>query len=79
MEHRDRTEITLRSELARVLSRGDFPAERDTLLARLHDADVPAELTTRLARLTSDRPFGSVHELMVALGINAPENRARRV
>jgi hypothetical protein len=74
---RDAEDIALRSELARVLTRDNFPAERDTLLAKLQDADVPADLTARLARVSSDRPFTSVHEVMVALGINAPENRER--
>jgi len=70
-------DIALRSELARILSRGDFPAGRDTLLARLSDADAPAELIARLSRATSDQPFGSVHEVMVVLGINEPEHRPR--
>ena len=76
-EYGSAQDIVLRSELARLLSRGDFPAERDTLLARLADADAPAELVARLARVTSDRPFASVHDVMVALGINEPEHRAR--
>jgi hypothetical protein len=71
-------DIALRSDLARLLSRGDFPAERDTLLARLADVDAPAELIARLAGLTSDRRFASVHEVMVALGVNDPEHRAHR-
>jgi hypothetical protein len=75
----DATDIALRSELARVLSRADFPADRDALLARLADADAPAELTARLARVTSDRPFASAHDVMVTLGINAPEQRRRLV
>ena len=70
-------DIALRSELARVLSRSDFPADRDTLLDRLSDADASAELVARLAGVTADRPFGSAHDVMVALGINDPERRAR--
>jgi Protein of unknown function (DUF2795) len=66
--------IRLRSELARVLTSDDFPADRDALLARLEDADVPAALTAALARLSTDRSFASAHEVMVALGINAPEH-----
>jgi hypothetical protein len=70
-------DIALRSELARVLSRSDFPADRDTLLDRLSDADASAELVARLARVTADQPFGSAHDVMVALGINDPERRTR--
>lgn len=74
-QHPGAQDIALRSELARLLSRGDFPAGRDTLLTRLSDADAPAELIARLTRLTSERPFSSVHQVMVALGINDPEHR----
>jgi len=70
-------DITLRSELARVLTNDDFPADRDMLLARLADTDAPAALGVRVARLEPGRRFASAHEVMVALGINAPENRAR--
>ena len=70
-------DIALRSELARVLSRSDFPAERDTLLGRLSDADASAALVARVAGLTADRPFASAHEIMIALGINEPERRTR--
>jgi hypothetical protein len=66
--------ITLRSELARVLTSDDFPADRDALLARLEDTDAPAALTAAVARLGADRRFASAHEVMVALGINAPEH-----
>jgi uncharacterized protein DUF2795 len=75
--HQAAEDIALRSELARVLSRSDFPADRDTLLGRLSDADAPAGLVARLARVTADRPFTSAHEVMVALGINEPERRPR--
>ncbi len=70
-------DIALRSELARVLSRSDFPADRDTLLGRLSDADASGELVARLARVTVNRPFASAHEVMVALDINEPERRVR--
>lgn len=76
-QHQAAEDIALRSELARVLSRGDFPADRDTLLGRLSEADAPAELVARLARVTADQPFASAHEVMVALGINEPERRPR--
>jgi len=70
--------IALRSELARQLTRDEFPADRDTLLARLEETEAPAALLARLAQLSPDRRFDSAHEVMVALGINAPENRPQR-
>src|SRR5581483_4085615 len=69
----DAEAIELRSELAGLLTADDFPAGRDTLLARLADAGSPAALTGRLSRLDPGRRFASAHEVMVALGINAPE------
>jgi hypothetical protein len=74
---REAQEIALRSELARLLTRDEFPAGRDTLLARLEDKDASAALINRIAGLSQDRPFAGAHEVMVALGINAPENRPR--
>ena len=70
-------DITLRSELARVLTSDDFPADRDMLVATLADTNASAALSARVARLEPGRRFASAHEVMVALGINAPENRAR--
>lgn len=66
--------IMLRSELARVLTSDDFPARRDAVAARLEDADVPAALTDAVARLDPHQRFASAREVMVALGINAPEH-----
>ena len=68
-------DIALRSELARLLTRDEFPADRDTLLACLEDKDAPGALTARVADLPGDQSFATVHDVMVALGINAPENR----
>jgi hypothetical protein len=69
-------DIELRAELARVLTRDVFPAGQDELASRLADTDVPSELVTRVAELPRRR-FADVHEVMVALGINAPEQRDR--
>jgi hypothetical protein len=68
--------IALRSELARLLTRDEFPADRESLLARLEEADASAALSTSVAGLSPDRRFASAHEVMVALGINAPESRS---
>jgi hypothetical protein len=45
------------------------------LRARLEDKEAPAALVDRVARLSPDRRFASAHEVMVALGINAPEDQ----
>jgi len=65
--------VTERSELARIMSRDVFPADREALLARLADSDAPLGLTDRVARLPADRTFGGVRDVLTALGINSPE------
>jgi hypothetical protein len=70
-------DIELRAELARVLTRDDFPAVPEQLAAELADADAPAQLVDRVAALPSQQRFQDAHEVMVALGINAPEQRGR--
>jgi Protein of unknown function (DUF2795) len=65
--------IMLRSELARLLTNSDFPAGRDTVAAKLQDADAPAALIDAVTALSPGRRFENAHEVMVALGINAPE------
>ena len=68
-------DIALRSELARLLTKDEFPADRDALRDRLADKDASAALIGRVAGLDPGRDFASAHEVMVALGINAPEPR----
>jgi hypothetical protein len=65
----------LRTELARLMTRDWFPADRQAILARLEDADVPRDLPGRVEDLPAGQRFASAHEVMVALGINSPETR----
>lgn len=74
----DSRDIELRSELARLLTKDLFPADRDALLARLEDADAPADLSQRVATLPAGQRYASRHDVMVALGIASPETRERR-
>lgn len=68
-------DIELRNELARLVSRDVFPAGRDELVAVLRDRDASGPLISRVERLPGGRRFGGAHEVMTALGINAPEQR----
>ena len=63
----------LRSELARILTRDWFPADRDAIVARLGDSDAPQDLTDRVAALPENARFDSPRDVLVALGINSPE------
>jgi Protein of unknown function (DUF2795) len=69
----ERRDIELRSELARVVTKDFFPADRDALLARLTDTNAPPDLADRVAALPKGHRYGSPHDVMEALGINSPE------
>jgi hypothetical protein len=68
-------EFEQRSELARLMTRDWFPADRDALLARLADRDAAEDVTGLVTRLSAGRRFGSAHDVLVALGLNSPETR----
>ena len=66
-------DMELRSELARLLTRDLFPADREALLGALGERNASSGLTERVAALPSGRRFASAHDVMDALGITAPE------
>jgi len=66
-------DVAARSELARVITRDVFPADRKALLRKVADSDAGPGLADRLAQLPAGRRFGSVHEVLEALGITSPE------
>jgi hypothetical protein len=70
-------DFELRNELARVLTRDWFPADRDAMVTRLSDSDAPADLTDRVAALPASARFAAPRDVLVALGINSPETSDR--
>ena len=68
-------EFEQRSELARLMTRDWFPADRDALLARLAERDAAEDVTGLVTRLSAGRRFDSAHDVLVALGLNSPETR----
>lgn len=66
-------DVAARSELARVITRDVFPADRQALVRKVADSDAGPGLADRLAELPAGRSFGSVHEVLEALGITSPE------
>lgn len=68
-------DFELRNELARIMTRDWFPADRGAIRERLEDADAPPDLIDRIAGLPGGQRYGSVHDVLAALGINAPETR----
>jgi hypothetical protein len=69
------TEFELRTELARLMTRDWFPADRDALLGRLADRDAAEDVTGVVTGLSAGRRFDSAHDVLVALGLNSPETR----
>jgi hypothetical protein len=65
-----------RAELARIMTRDWFPADRGDVLRRLADADAAPGLIDRVAGLPERERFGSVHDVLEALGISSPETRS---
>ncbi|HXP56788.1 MAG TPA: hypothetical protein VN847_17595 [Streptosporangiaceae bacterium] len=61
--------IELRSELARLLTRDEFPLTRHALLAILEAKDASAALVERVSALPGRPHYQSTHELIEALGL----------
>ncbi len=70
-------DIEDRSELARIMTRDCFPTDLATLVTRLEAADASPDLVNRVSQLPEQRTFGNVHEVLEALGINAPKQGGR--
>lgn len=67
----------LRHELARVLTRDWFPADRDAVVARLADSEAPRDLVDRVAARPGSESYENPRDVLVALGINSPETKGQ--
>ena len=65
--------IELRSELARLLTRDEFPLARHALLAILDEKGASQALVERVSALPGRPHYRSTHELLEALGLARPE------
>jgi hypothetical protein len=65
--------IELRSELARLLTRDEFPLTRHALLAILDEKGASPALADRVSTLPGRPHYGSTHDLLEALGLAHPE------
>ena len=68
--------IELRSELARLLTRDEFPLTRHALLAILDEKGASPALTERVSTLPGRPHYQSTHELLETLGLAHPEDDA---
>jgi hypothetical protein len=69
----ERGNTELRSELARVLTKDLFPADKEALLARLEDNDASPDLSELVATLPKGCLFAAPHDVMDTLGMSSPE------
>jgi hypothetical protein len=70
--------IELRSELARLLTRDEFPLTRHALLAILDDKGASPALVERVSAMPGRPHYRSTHELLEALGLAHPEDEPDR-
>jgi hypothetical protein len=66
-------DVDRRSDLARYLTRGDFPADRDALLGFLDRSGAPDDVTDAIRRLPGGRRFAAFGDVVRALGIPTEE------
>jgi hypothetical protein len=66
--------IELRSELARLLTRDEFPLARHALLAILDAKDASPALVERVSAMPGRPHYQSTHELIEALGLAHAED-----
>lgn len=66
------TDIEARSDIARFLGRGVWPADRDTLVATATENQATDAVLSRLQSLPQGREFTNVQEVAVELGIAEP-------
>ncbi|HEY2277276.1 MAG TPA: hypothetical protein VGI00_02905 [Streptosporangiaceae bacterium] len=68
--------IELRSELARLLTRDEFPLTRHALLAILDEKGASPALADRVSSLPGRTHYPSTHDLLEALNLAHPEEDA---
>ncbi|GAA2101174.1 hypothetical protein GCM10009801_74210 [Streptomyces albiaxialis] len=69
--------VALRSDLARHLERGIYPADRSAVLACLRRNHAPDRLLDVAARLPAGDTFTNVQDLADALGLETEESGGR--
>lgn len=67
------TDIEARSDIARFLGRGVWPADKDALLETAAQNDATDAVLARLQRLPEGETFENMQAVAYALGIADPE------
>lgn len=72
MSQRD---VKVRSDLAKYLGRGVYPADRAGLLRQLEEASAPDELVELVRGLPQDGQYANVQQVSERLGIHTEDHR----
>lgn len=68
-------DVRLRSELARHLGPGIYPADRETVVETLRGNNAPDRLLARAEDLPGGEEFGNVQDIVRALGLGTEQRR----
>ncbi|WP_413804674.1 DUF2795 domain-containing protein [Streptomyces sp. OE57] len=68
-------DVQSRSELARYLGRGLYPADRGTVLETLRDNNAPDRLMSLAARLPEGETYRNAQDIARALGLGVEDHR----
>jgi hypothetical protein len=64
-------DVARRAELSRHLPPGEFPADRDGLLAHLRRKNAPASVIETISKLPAGSKFRTIGEVIRAIGTRA--------
>lgn len=71
----DNEDVQHRSEIARYLGKGVWPADRDALVAKARENGAPDAVLADLGRLPAGEDFANVQDVSRALGIGTEDDR----
>ncbi|MFH0245369.1 DUF2795 domain-containing protein [Streptomyces sp. HK10] len=73
----DQNDVEVRSELARHLGLGLYPADRDAVLGKLRENNAPDRLLSLAQRLPAGQEFRNVQDIARALGLGVEDTGHR--
>ncbi|URN11482.1 DUF2795 domain-containing protein [Streptomyces radiopugnans] len=73
----DQNDVEVRSELARHLGLGLYPADRDAVLDKLRENNAPDRLLGLAGRLLTGQEFRNVQDIARALGLGVEDTSHR--
>ncbi|MGY2079528.1 DUF2795 domain-containing protein [Modestobacter sp. SYSU DS0657] len=71
----DSRDVERRAQIAQVLGKDVWPADRDTLVTKAQENNAPDGVLSALHRLPADTEFTNVQEVAEALGMGTEQHR----